>query len=145
MYDRFHTIGAWVIVSPSWQERVMRFIVVIGMVATANLVSCSSTWGWARMNTYHFQAHTVELEGEKFKVYRHKTDNSLMVSPTPGASQAAPKFVDLLTLDQKLRSTAQRYLENTGRGSCRITKGGAIQGEVYEFWFDCPGWGLPNG
>lgn len=115
----------------------MRFVAVIGLVAAANLVGCSSTLGWVRMNTYHFQAHTVELEGETFKVYNHKVDNSLMVSPT-STPQAAPNFITPLRLDQKARSVAQRYLDNTGRGSCKVINGEPLQGQIHEFWFECP-------
>lgn len=116
----------------------MRFVAVIGLVAAGNLVGCSSTWGWVRMNTYHFQAHTVELEGEKFEVYSHKADNSLMVSPTLSTPQAAPNFITPLSLDQKAHSVAQRYLDNTGRDSCKVVNGGLLQGQIYELWFDCP-------
>ncbi len=114
----------------------MRIIVVISMAAATNLAACSSTLEWARMNTYNFQAYTIELEGEKFKVYRHKIDNSLMVSPG-SAPRAAPKFVTPLTLDQKLFSTAEQYLKETGLSRCEITKDRALQGQVHEFWFEC--------
>lgn len=116
----------------------MRFFAVMGLIATANLVGCSSTRGWIRMNTYHFQADTIELEGEKFKVYRHKADNSLMVSPPLSTPQTPPTFADPLTSYQKARSVAQRHLEIAGRNRCKVINGGRLQGQIQEFWFECP-------
>jgi len=114
----------------------MRIIFLIGFIAALNLGGCSSTLEWARMNTYNFEAQRVELEGEKFDVYRHKTDKSLMVSPV-AASPAPPKFVTPLMLDEKLRSTARRYLENQGGRDCVITEGRPLRNQVYEFWYQC--------
>lgn len=88
------------------------------------------------MNTYNFESQTVLLEGEKFKVYRHKTDKSLMISPV-AALQTPPKFVTPLTLEQKLRGTAQEYLTNHGGGDCVIAEGRPLRGQVYEFSYQC--------
>lgn len=91
------------------------------------------------MNTYNFQSHTIELEGEEFNVYRHKTGNSLMISPAFSTPQVPPKFVTPLTLDQKLLSIAKLYLAATEQKSCKVTQGKPLQGQIYEFWFECTG------
>ncbi|MFK3968488.1 hypothetical protein ACI2KT_33505 [Ensifer adhaerens] len=114
----------------------MRIIVVIGLVAAAILAGCSSAREMARMNTYNFEGEPVEFEGESFRVYRHKSEQSLMVSPV-AATQAAPKFVTPLTFDQKLRSTAERYLRDGGERECVVGVARPLGNEVYEFPYKC--------
>lgn len=114
----------------------MRIIVVIGLVAAATLAGCSSAREMARMNTYNFEGETIEFEGDTFRVYRHKSEKSLMVSPV-AASQASPKFVTPLTFDQKLQSTAERYLKDRGKRECVVGVARSLGNEVYEFSYKC--------
>lgn len=130
----------------------MRLIVAIGVTAATALAGCTSTGGMGRMNTYKFPVHTVEFGGESYRVYDHKTDNSLMVSPSLGkivaigATQGATLgLVNTMTPEQKLQAAAQQHLTNTGRGNCKITKGGLLQSPMYEFWFECTGAATPSG
>lgn len=120
--------------------------VFIAVVAAAEaLASCSSTSGMGRMNSYKFPVHSVQYGGESYRVYDHKTDNSLMVSPglgkivAVGAAQGATLgLVDTMTPEQKLQGAAQQHLNDTGRSQCKVTRGGLLQKPMYEFWFQCP-------
>lgn len=114
----------------------MRIIVVIGLVAAATLAGCSSARGVARMNTYNIESESVDFEGERFRVYRHKSDKSLMISQI-AASQAPPKFLTPLTFDQKLRSTAEKYLKDRGERGCIVGDAKSLANQVYEFWYQC--------
>ena len=116
----------------------MRIIVVIGLVAAAAVAGCTSARELARMNTYNIEAESVEFEGERFRVYRHKSDKSLMISQI-AASQAPPKFLTPLTLDQKLRIAAEKYLQDSGERGCVVGDARSLGNQTYEFWYHCSG------
>ncbi|WP_164843326.1 hypothetical protein [Sinorhizobium meliloti] len=40
------------------------------------------------MNTYKFPVHHVKMADDTYRVYDHKTDNSLMVAPSLGTTMA---------------------------------------------------------
>lgn len=120
-------------------------IAVSMVVLAATLAGCTSTGGMGRMNSYKFPVHKVEVDGEAYRVYDHKTDSSLMVSPglgkivAVGATQGATLgMVNTMTPEQKLQAAAQKHLNDSGRSSCKITRGGLLQQPMYEFWFECP-------
>ncbi|WP_376742151.1 hypothetical protein [Ensifer canadensis] len=107
--------------------------------------SCATGESMSRMNTYKFPVHTVEYGGESFRVYDHKTENALMVSPSlgkivaVGAAQGATfGLADTMTPEKRLEAAAQQHLTNTGRGGCKITRGYLLQKPMFEFWYECP-------
>jgi len=121
----------------------MRTAVSMVLFAAA-LAGCTSTGGMGRMNTYKFPVHKVALDGDTYRVYDHKTDNALMVSPglgkivAVGATKGATLgMVNTMTPEQKLRAAAQKHLNDTGRTNCTIVRGGLLQQPMYEFWFEC--------
>ncbi|ASY56371.1 hypothetical protein SS05631_c14330 [Sinorhizobium sp. CCBAU 05631] len=97
------------------------------------------------MNTYKFPVHHVKMADDTYRVYDHKTDNSLMVAPSLGttvaigaAQGATLGLADTMTPEQKLEAAAQQHLVNSGRAGCKITRGYLLQKPLYEFWFECP-------
>lgn len=99
----------------------------------------------SRMNTYKFPVHHVKMADDTYRVYEHKTDNTLMVSPslgktmTIGAVQGATLgLADTMAPEKRLEAAARQHLVNTGRGGCRITRGYLLQKPLYEFFFECP-------
>lgn len=119
--------------------------VLIAVSACALTAGCASTGSLSRMNTYKFPVHNVKMADDTYRVYEHKTDNTLMVAPSLaktmsiGAAQGATLgLVDAMTPEQRLNAAAQQHLNNTGRSQCRITRGSLLQKPLYEFWFECP-------
>ncbi|WP_354316628.1 hypothetical protein [Sinorhizobium fredii] len=111
----------------------------------ATLSSCATTESLSRMNSYKFPVHQVKMADDTYRVYEHKSDNSLMVAPSLGTSMAIGAaqgatlgLADTMTPEKKLEAAAQQHLANTGRADCKITKGYLLQKPLYEFGFECP-------
>ncbi|WP_210267323.1 hypothetical protein [Sinorhizobium psoraleae] len=107
--------------------------------------SCATTESLSRMNTYKFPVHHVKMADDTYRVYEHKTDNSLMVAPSLGTTMAIGAaqgatlgLADTMTPEKRLEAAAQQHLANTGRGGCKITRGYLLQKPLFEFWFECP-------
>ncbi|MDX0432911.1 hypothetical protein GOL30_26280 [Sinorhizobium medicae] len=106
--------------------------------------SCATTESMSRMNTYKFPVHHVKMADDTYRVYDHKTDNSLMVAPSLGTTMAIGAaqgatlgLADAMTPEKRLEAAAQQHLVNTRRGECKITKGYLLQKPLFEFWFEC--------
>lgn len=119
---------------------MLKFLLI---AAIGGLAGCSST-AMGRMNSYSFPVHQVNFEGSTYRIYEHKTDKSLMVSPGLGkivavgaARGATLGFVDPMTPEQKMRAASQHYLSTTGRSNCQISGGGLLQQPMYEFTYAC--------
>jgi hypothetical protein len=117
---------------------------MIALALCTVAAGCASTGSLSRMNTYKFPVHNVKMPDDTYRVYDHKTDNSLMVAPslaktmTIGAAQGATLgLVDAMTPEQQLEAAAQQHLNNTGRSQCKISRGYILQKPLYEFWFEC--------
>ncbi|NRP70633.1 hypothetical protein ILFOPFJJ_01514 [Ensifer psoraleae] len=119
---------------------------ILGAVAVAvSVSSCATTESLSRMNTYKFPVHHVKMADDTYRVYEHKTDNSLMVAPSLGTTMAIGAaqgatlgLADTMTPEKRLEAAAQQHLANTGRGGCKITRGYLLQKPLFEFWFECP-------
>lgn len=84
------------------------------------------------------------MADDTYRVYDHKTDNSLMVAPSLGTTMAIGAaqgatlgLADTMTPETRLEAAAQQHLANTGRGGCKITRGYLLQKPLFEFWFEC--------
>ncbi|MDW9544268.1 hypothetical protein GOA55_18995 [Sinorhizobium meliloti] len=123
----------------------MKFKIFAAAAIAATFSSCATTESMSRMNTYKFPVHHVKMTDDTYRVYEHKTDNSLMVAPSLGTTMAIGAaqgatlgLADTMTPEKRLEAAAQQHLVNTGRGGCRITKGYLLQKPLYEFFFECP-------
>ncbi|MDX0105478.1 hypothetical protein GOC33_05490 [Sinorhizobium meliloti] len=121
----------------------LKFLAAAAMAAT--MTSCATTESMSRMNTYKFPVHHVKMADDTYRVYDHKTDNSLMVAPSLGTTMAIGAaqgatfgLADTMTPEKRLEAAARQHLVNTGRGGCRIKKGYLLQKPLYEFFFECP-------
>lgn len=123
----------------------MHLRILAAVLIAASVSSCATGESMSRMNTYKFPVHHVKMADDTYRVYDHKTDNSLMVAPSLGktmaigaAQGATLGLADAMTPEQKLEAAAQQHLSNTGRGGCKITRGYLLSKPLYEFWFECP-------
>lgn len=121
----------------------LRILAAAGIAVT--LSSCATTESMSRMNTYKFPVHHVKMADDIYRVYEHKSDNSLMVAPSLGTTMAIGAaqgatlgLADAMTPEKRLEAAAQQHLVDTGRGGCKITRGHLLQKPLYEFWFECP-------
>jgi hypothetical protein len=121
-----------------------RKILAVASIA-AIVSSCATTESTSRMLTYKFPVHNVKMPDDTYRVYDHKTDNTLMVAPSLGTTMAIGAaqgatlgLADTMTPEQRLEAAAQQHLANTGRGACKITKGYLLHKPLYEFVFECP-------
>jgi len=117
--------------------------IAIGMAVA--MASCATGESMSRMNTYKFPVHHVKMADDTYRVYEHKTDNSLMVAPSLGktmaigaAQGATLGLADAMTPEKRLEAAAQQHLANTGRAGCKITRGYLLSKPLFEFWFECP-------
>lgn len=120
----------------------LRILAAAGIVVSVS--SCATSESMSRMNTYKFPVHHVKMADDTYRVYDHKTDNSLMVAPSLGktmaigaAQGATLGLADTMTPEKRLEAAAQQHLANTGRSGCKITRGYLLQKPLYEFWFEC--------
>jgi hypothetical protein len=126
----------------------MKAKLLAAAIIAATLQACATTESTSRMLTYKFPVHNVKMPDDTYRVYDHKTDNTLMVAPSLGTTMAIGAaqgatlgLADTMTPEQKLEAAAQQHLANTGRGACKITKGYLLHKPLYEFVFECPALG----
>lgn len=119
------------------------FRCIVLAAAVASLAGCTST-SMSRVSSYPLPVHHVKSGNDTYRVYDHKTDKSLLVAPNMGrilamgAAQGATLGVaDAAPPEQKLETAANQYLADTGRASCKVTKGYLLQKPLYEFWYEC--------
>lgn len=103
------------------------------------------------MTSYKFPVHHVKIADDTYRVYDHKTDNSIMVAPSLGTTMAIGAaqgatlgLADAIPSEKRLEAAAQQHLANTGRGGCKITRGYLLQMPLFEFWFECPAASAPK-
>jgi len=115
------------------------------LAATVLLTSCATTESTSRMLSYKFPVHHVKMADDTYRVYDHKTDNTLMVAPSLGTTMAIGAaqgatlgLADTMTPEKRLEAAAQQHLENTGRAGCKIKNGYLLHKPLYEFVFECP-------
>lgn len=120
-----------------------KILAAAGVAAT--LSACATSESMSRMNTYKFPVHHVKMPDDTYRVYEHKTDNSLMVAPSLGTTMAIGAaqgatlgLADTMTPEKRLEAAAQQHLTDTGRGGCKVTRGYLLQKPLFEFWFECP-------
>ncbi|OKP79757.1 hypothetical protein BTE77_06615 [Ensifer adhaerens] len=84
------------------------------------------------------------MADDTYRVYEHKTENSLMVAPslgktmTIGAAQGATLgLADTMTPEDRLRAAAQQHLVNSGKSNCQVETGQLLQKPLYEFFYTC--------
>jgi hypothetical protein len=114
------------------------------LVAASSMAGCATSGSMSRVNSYAMPVHHVKMDDDAYRVYDHKTDKSLMVSPSLGkvmsigaAEGATLGLADTMTPEKLLEAAAQKRLDETGRGNCKITKGYMLQKPLYEFWYEC--------
>lgn len=124
----------------------MKFAFAI-LCAGAMLTGCTSTDGVGRAMSYPATSTAVTYGGETYNVFEHKTDKTLMTTPTLGKSVAigAAQTATLgtqntatLSPQDKNAGAAQQYLNQTGRAACRVGGGKLILAPQYEFTYSCP-------
>ncbi|PDT79952.1 hypothetical protein [Sinorhizobium sp. BJ1] len=96
------------------------------------------------MLTYKFPVHHVRMADDTYRVYDHKTENSLMVAPSLGKTMtvgmvqgATLGLANSMTPEARMKAAAQQHLANTGRSGCRIASGQLLSKPLYEFRFKC--------
>ena len=118
--------------------------IAMAILSVMALASCASTESGSRLRTYKMTVQHVKMADDTYRVYDHKTDNSLLVSPSMGkimtmgvAQGATLGLADTMTPQQKLEAAGNQHLANTGRADCKIVRGSLLQKPLYEFWFEC--------
>ncbi len=119
--------------------------VLVGVVALS-LVGCATSAEMDRLKTYDQEVQKVVMPDDTYRLYVHKTENALAVSPSLskimaiGAAQGATLGVaDTMTPEKKLEAAALKYLSDSGKADCRITRGYMLKKPIYEFWYECDG------
>lgn len=97
--------------------------------------------------SYPATSTAVSFGGEIYSVFEHKTDKTLMTTPSLGKSIAigAAQTATLgmqntatMSPQNKNSGAAQQHLNQTGRAKCRVTGGKLILPPQYEFYYECP-------
>lgn len=116
----------------------------LAILSVAVLAGCATTESGSRLRTYKMTVQHVKMADDTYRVYDHKSDKSLLVSPSMGkimtmgvAQGATLGLADTMTPEQKLEAAGNQHLSNTGRGNCKIVRGYLLQKPLYEFWFEC--------
>ena len=114
----------------------------------AMLAGCNSTSGVGRAMSYPATSTAVFFGGETYNVFEHKTDKSLMTTPSLGKSMAigaaqtatlGAQSTATMSPQDKNAGAAQQYLNQTGRANCRVGGGKVILPPQYEFSYQCGG------
>lgn len=113
-------------------------------LAILSLSSCVSSETANRDLSYGTGVVKVVMPDDTYRVYQHPTDNSLKVTPSLarvagiGAAQGFTLgLADEMTPEARLEAAARKFLDDTGRSHCAITRGYLLHKPVFEFWYEC--------
>lgn len=122
---------------PNMEVAVKRII----LVCLVSVAGCQSV---KTAMEYDPQVHQVQMEDDTYRVFEHPQRDRLMTTPSMGkiAGQGMAQGVTLgiahiRTPEQRHEAAARRYLDDTGRAHCRISKGYLLVDPQYEFYFNC--------
>lgn len=100
------------------------------------------------MNTalkYDFETHYVSMPDDTYRVFEHPNRDRIMTTPSLGKATgqgfvkgATLGMADVQTPEQLHEAAARKYLDETGRAECTITRGYLLMVPQYEFFFECP-------
>lgn len=102
------------------------------------LAGCSTTSG------YIGTVHPVQMTDDTYRVFEHKQGDRVMVTPSLGATaklalshQALAPGPALETPADRMETVARKYLDETGRSNCQITRRELVMQPQYAFYFSC--------
>lgn len=122
----------------------MRLKFIAAAVFAAMLSSCVSPAALDRAMSYPSTLTQVQMPDDTYRVFEHKTDHTLMTTPSL-ARAVAPSIAEGATLglvkspskEELHRAAAQHYMNQTGRSACVVQPGKVLAGEQYEFAYKC--------
>lgn len=115
-------------------------------IVLAGLTGCVSSSTMSRVMSYPPTSTTVQMADDAYRVFEHKTDKTLMTTPSIGKSVGMGvakgatlglASVSAMSPEQKHEAAAHQYLNQTGRSNCKITKGYLLAEPQYEFTYEC--------
>ncbi|MCF6112004.1 hypothetical protein [Mesorhizobium muleiense] len=94
---------------------------------------------------YDQTVHRIAMPDDTYRVFEHPMRDRIMTTPSTGkvigqglAGGATFGLVETMTPEVLQRAAAKKYLDDTGRANCVITRSNLILKPQYEFFFECP-------
>ncbi|MGR9372303.1 hypothetical protein [Rhizobium leguminosarum] len=122
----------------------MKFKTFRVAAVAAILTGCVSSAALNRAMSYPSTLTQVKMTDDTYRVFEHKTDHTLMTTPSlalsvaPGVAEGATLgLVKPPSKEDLHRAAAQQYMNQTGRANCLVQPGRVLAGEQYEFPYTC--------
>ncbi len=119
---------------------------IVSLICIAGLAGCASSSGYGRAMQYKWDYKLVRMPDDTYRVYEHPKEDVVMtttsVSTAIGTGVASGAIFGLAqpdTPEHRHEAAARKYLNDTGRARCTITRGYLLIRLQYEFTYSCPG------
>ena len=117
-------------------------IVSLVLVAGVALAGCQTL---NRIDSYAATVHQVEMPDDTYRIFEHPKEQALMTTSSHGKTFSAGwvrgatyGLVQPFTPEQRHEAAARKFLDDTGRANCKITRGYLLMQPQYEFFYECP-------
>ena len=86
------------------------------------------------------------MPDDTYRVFEHPKEDVVMTTSSLGTAAGAGwvrgatlGLAQPYTPEQRHEAAARKFLDDTGRANCKITRGYLLAQPQYEFFYECPG------
>lgn len=119
----------------------MKILRVVALCAVSALAGCA---GISAAHEYKLPARSVQMTDDTYSVYEHPKGDRIMVTPSLGTAAKLGLSRNPLVPGEALdipyagiEAAARKYLDDTGRTNCQITRRELVMEPQYAFFFTC--------
>lgn len=116
----------------------MRTAIILPLLAIAGCAGVSTAM------QYDQTVHLFVMPDDTYRIFEHPKGDRIMTTPSMGkaigqglAQGATLGIVKMGTPEERQEAAARKYLDETGRAHCVITRGLLVLEPQYEFFFEC--------